>query len=462
MHYIVFLMSKGFAPYRDIVDMNMPGSYMLEAFAIRLFGPDASGWFLYVLCSFALAFLASCWIAGPKRRLAGIIAASFTCIYQLSDGPWDLGQRDWILTVLLLLAFGCLFQFLRDDRIAWVFGVFFFAGTAACIKPPAIIFSLFILCGLFAIARRSPARITALACAACLGTFVPVFAVILFLLKWRAVASFVIVLKGLVPYYASLHKLSLLKLTTRFGKHLLFPLLAGSVLFGVNLKNDTEEASHSKESWFLIGAIGCSLFLYLSQGKGFPYHLYAGVGFVSLLTVLEAQKSLSARGLRALVGAVTIVMLAVVIPAVYLRYEFNLDYSSDTLNSLEADIVRLGGQRLAGRVQCLDMTAAGCINVLYRQEIVQSTGFIYDFYLFPSHSTAVSDSLQGRFFDEVSKNPPKVFVLSEQTWPDDVYNYDQLNRWPKFNEFLAERYTLTKQYTRTSEDGAGYRIYELK
>ena len=26
MHYVVFLMRHGFAPYRDIVDMNMPGT----------------------------------------------------------------------------------------------------------------------------------------------------------------------------------------------------------------------------------------------------------------------------------------------------------------------------------------------------------------------------------------------------------------------------------------------------
>ena len=30
MHYVVFLMDHGASPYRDIAEMNMPGSYLAE------------------------------------------------------------------------------------------------------------------------------------------------------------------------------------------------------------------------------------------------------------------------------------------------------------------------------------------------------------------------------------------------------------------------------------------------
>src|SRR3954453_11962516 len=37
-HYIHFLIDHGFAPYRDIPDINMPGVYVLEGWAMQLFG----------------------------------------------------------------------------------------------------------------------------------------------------------------------------------------------------------------------------------------------------------------------------------------------------------------------------------------------------------------------------------------------------------------------------------------
>src|SRR5438270_10938287 len=49
MHYVVFLMTKGMKPYRDIADINLPGSYFFEALGMRAFGSGALGWRLYDL-----------------------------------------------------------------------------------------------------------------------------------------------------------------------------------------------------------------------------------------------------------------------------------------------------------------------------------------------------------------------------------------------------------------------------
>ncbi|MDQ2834404.1 MAG: hypothetical protein M3Y50_11775, partial [Acidobacteriota bacterium] len=38
MHYVNFLMAHGMAPYRDIIDINMPGSYFIEGWAMHIFG----------------------------------------------------------------------------------------------------------------------------------------------------------------------------------------------------------------------------------------------------------------------------------------------------------------------------------------------------------------------------------------------------------------------------------------
>jgi hypothetical protein len=41
MHYVGFLVRHGFAPYRDIADINMPGTYLLDLAWTSLVGSGA-------------------------------------------------------------------------------------------------------------------------------------------------------------------------------------------------------------------------------------------------------------------------------------------------------------------------------------------------------------------------------------------------------------------------------------
>ena len=43
MHYVVFLERQGLVPYRDIIDINMPGTYFVEAASMQCFGDGALG-----------------------------------------------------------------------------------------------------------------------------------------------------------------------------------------------------------------------------------------------------------------------------------------------------------------------------------------------------------------------------------------------------------------------------------
>jgi hypothetical protein len=132
------------------------------------------------------------------------------------------------------------------------------------------------------------------------------------------------------------------------------------------------------------------------------------------------------------------------------------------LASLEHDVQTMGGSELSGHVQCLDMTLASCINVLYRLRLVQSTGSIYDYYLFPEKPTPVTDALQARFLSEVTATPPRLLVLSQQIWPSDRMSYEEVARWPAFQRFLQDHYFLAREYSTPSKRIAGYRIYLLR
>ena len=55
IHYIGFLIQRGWAPYRQLGDMNMPGSYLIEIAAMRLFGMGDVAWRLFDFTLLTLA-----------------------------------------------------------------------------------------------------------------------------------------------------------------------------------------------------------------------------------------------------------------------------------------------------------------------------------------------------------------------------------------------------------------------
>ncbi len=71
MHYVVFLIGRGLVPYRDIVDINMPGTYAIEGLVIHLFSGGALAWRLFDLSLCGLATAAMMVLARPLGGLRG-------------------------------------------------------------------------------------------------------------------------------------------------------------------------------------------------------------------------------------------------------------------------------------------------------------------------------------------------------------------------------------------------------
>jgi hypothetical protein len=94
-------------------------------------------------------------------------------------------------------------------------------------------------------------------------------------------------------------------------------------------------------------------------------------------------------------------------------------------------------------------------------KLIQSTGSLYDFYLFPVQDQAVSRRLQVSFLNHLKSDAPRVIVLSSHNWPGDTFGYQQIERWPDFEHLLAEKYRLESEFL-AEADFAGYRIYVLK
>ena len=367
--------------------MQMPGSYLTDEFVMRVLGPGSGGELAWDIINGVFVMLAALWIAGKERRAAAIVAASLAYLWHLKDGAWFLGERDWTVAMLLLLSIACLLQFLRSSWPVWMGSAFFCAGLATTIKPPALLVT--VACALLILwnPRRSSSSARQVVLWSTFGLLVPFAVVAIYIFRFHVFHEFLASATQLTAYYASLQHVSFMKLLR--GIRLL--VLLGVLAFIFFLLN---RSWRSTESLMLLVATLCAGAMYLIQGKGFSYHTYPVVAFLFIWLVLELEKSSRVNWSRALVSGCVLAVLIVDLSLISISREESAIYPMGTLDSLQQDLTALNVPDLSGHIQCLDMTLGSCLNVLYRMKLVQSTGYLSDFYLFPSRPTSLTDRYQ--------------------------------------------------------------------
>ena len=285
IHYVVFLMAHGMAPYRDIVEINTPGGYVFEWLGMHLLGGDSVGWWLWDSLAGVVGVFASVWIAGKGHRLAGIVGGTLAYLIHLRDGPRDMGQRDMLIASLLLVAFGFLFEAKRRRQPVWMAGFMGFCGLAASIKPPVIVFGLLLLAVICWLDWRDTSvtgarRSIAITGWSFLGGLVPAAMVVIFLAHWGVARDFLATLQGLDRWYAGLARISPLTLILD-ARLLLLLVVSAAVPFVMN------QSWKRWESDFLAIATLLGAGLFVMQGKGWSYQLSEVIAFSALWAMLE-------------------------------------------------------------------------------------------------------------------------------------------------------------------------------
>jgi hypothetical protein len=455
MHYVVFLMSHGFAPYRDIIDMQMPGTYLSDALVIRILGPGIGGEISWDILNGLVVIAAAMWIAGKGRRTAAVLAGSLSYLMHLRDGAWCLGERDWTVSMLLLLSVACLIQFLREYQAIWIGWSFVCAGLASSIKPPAMLLTVACVVVVLLKTRRCSPFTGKIVLWSTAGLMVPTVIFAVYLFKFHVLHDFVVTTTGLIPYYASLQRQSLPMLLGLIHQ----PIRLGEIALFVFLLN---KSWRSTASLVLLTATVCGFAIYILQGKGFAYHMYPVITFVVLWMILEVEKSLRQNSPWTLASGGLLLFVVMRLSIISLSQERSTLYPMGTYNSLERDLAALDVPDLSGHIQCLDMTTGSCINTLYRLKLVQSTGYISDFYLFANKPTPLTNQYQQRFYQLITANPPRIFVLSSHTWPGDTQSYAQLSNYSTLKNFIENDYFVAKEYDGKNGGLSSYRIYVRK
>lgn len=449
MHYVAWLIRDGAAPYRDVFDMNFPGVYLLHLLALSLFGPGDLGWRLFDLAALGgtawLIFL-YCRPFGPwSAASAGLLFS----LYHLAGGAWRAGQRDFLLCFFLLLGLGGFARAWESGtRLPLALGALA-VGAAAVVKPHALLLLPLPLW----IGWRS-ARLPLIGVAVALaGAGLPLAAVGIWLWWVGGLGSFVeLVARYIIPLYSTLGRSRPWEAIgwQSYGKPF---WLALGALTAFSLAVTAARGRIEVRRGLLALGVLYGLVHYVSQGKGWEYHLYPLAFFSLLLAAAELQSTWERREWRSHAALLAGAALLVVILGAKGVEAVDAEWIRDKHQRVETLVQDLAGRvPPGGTVQVLDTTEGG-IHALFRLGIRQPTRFLYDFPLFHAADSPVIQRFRLEFLEAVRARPPAFVVVFEKGWPQG--GYERIERFPELSVWLGSQYRMDRE-------GNGYRIYEKR
>lgn len=465
IRYANFLMAHHLAPYRDIQDYNLPGSYFFDWLVTHTLGVSALAWRAYDLLLLTLAGVAMYRISRPYSRFAGVFAALLFAFFHARDGAGQAGQRDLLIVVLVLVGLALGAQIGRQ-RTMRIFLGGLCIGLAATVKPTAVaaLPLLWLLPAEAPTSRRSVWRSVPVVLGGFLIAPLTAFA---WLWRMHSLAAFWRTLTVFIPFHAHMGHLGLGPLLTHCitASHGTLLVLALVLAFSDSAGGDTDRELRRLRVFLGAGMV-YGLLSYFVQGKGYPDHRYPFAAFLFLFAAVEFTHALHSSGYRRCLGVAGL-LFGTVLSGLSMRRTLREHWPGEQVTSLTNDLNALGGNTLSNNVQCLD-TVDGCVETLYDMRLVQSTGFVYDEFLFaaPDEMTAreagVQTALRAVFLSEMQAKPPLVIVVTPRLFPSGPYGYAKLDRWPQLAELLGICYRV--QVERDFPAGRsyhreGYRLY---
>ncbi len=437
MHYVNFLMDHGMAPYRDITDNNMPGSYLMERWAMEVFGRTDQAWRIYDYFLLAVQTLACYVIARPYDRWAGFYAGGMFALLHASEGPNFAVEREQVMTALIIVSTAFLFTALRKrtPRLCFAFGLC--AAMACSIKPTVLLFLLFAVPIMSLVLRRRQENGKRYIYWCLAGALLASLVNLMFLLHYGVWRDFFFVLLKITPAYASLRRPEFTGLLgSLIPKNLLVLIPFGVAIILLRRGWNWER------SVLLMGA-GVGAISFFVQHKGFLHHRYLFVMFVLLLLGIEMFSALKVHGVvRAIAASAVLLNLCVGIPH-YLQTFRKVATRSELTEALEQDLKHFGPNKLQHNVMCFDLVF-GCLNSLYHLEVTESNGFTGDLLLFSPTPGLARDYYRQKFTVLEAQHPSDVFVVTNQ-WFGDRNTFTKVDTWPEFSEALRRSYKLVKE-----------------
>ncbi len=440
--------------------------------------PEAAMWRAMDWVAVTLAWGAMAAIAGRERWFGAVWAGALFALFHGRDGIGQSGQRDLWMAAMLLWAMAALLSSMRQPgKLRYAACSGFLIGSAVSIKPFA---GLWLICFLFSPASRRKTVLTA----GFGGFVIPMLAVALFLQGWHVLPAFRHVLTVDLPYYAGLADGSAWQLFLASNPpsivEMIFLVVVCLVLH-IWTRRAAPSPGRSQRTLLLSASVLFGLASFIVQGKGYSYQRYPYIAFLLLFAALLFIKSQDSQRRYARAAGVAGLTFGVLFCApAYVRSAINAKWSTLVTQAMENALRDQAPFRqvalLDGAVQCID-AVTGCTNALLDLHLRQTTGTLYDEYLFPqtpsqwgtqyrgfradSPLPAAVSSARSRFRSALEARLPDVLIVSSWLFLEGPGDYKKLQLWPWLGSLLQAKYVLVSEhrFPRSENGPMGFRVY---
>lgn len=441
MDYIAGRILSGAVPYRDIFDMNLPGTYVIHIVALRVFGRGDLGWRIFDLLWLSLTACALYAFCRPISRWGGLLAGAVFLAYHLGQGAESLGQRDFLLCLFLLLGAHLIARSVEVGHSRLTFAAGLLVGFASTVKPHAAIYGVFMLAVLMGYrGRRGPRGCIRHGALFLAGAAVAPAAIAVWLASVGGLRPLITMVSGyLMPYYPKLGQVSAATLAGRLiERNGFWILLVAAVPWNGGRRSPR----------YMLAILGAfyGILHFALQERGWWYHEYPFQLFFFTMVAMSIAALLSRpEPKRRMLG--WLCLLLALYPLATACYRVARAPMSGgeapgkkrVLDSLVA-YLRPRVDPARDTVQTMD-TAAGGVDSLFVLHVREATRFMYDFHLLYFANEPFVRRLRSQFMSEIRAARPKYVVLFRWSWPPPS-GYQRFDTFPEFRQWLDQFYEL--------------------
>ena len=464
MLYVGFLMNEhGIVPYRDLFDMNMLGTYLINCLHGRLFGYGDLGFrigdLLYLLAISSMTYL---WIKHIDKYVAAFVSLVFPIVY-LKYGPIMSMQREYLALLPFVFSLVLLIPKRTTLGKSRLLAAGLLWGISALIKPHFLLGVPPILLYLAISSHddvksdkgstiRHIARLTAWCV---LGGLIPILLAAVYLLVTGSFGAFIDIAFNYWPLYTRMtmdhgileglpRLIYLLHMIQEGMKQFWLPTAVCGLIIA---------AHQLRENRFVLLVFGmlASFMVYAVLGgqfwfyHWFPFEYWLVVGTGLCLLPLR-KKKLALPGHFSLVLVVFFVLIYIgnVLPSAISEIN-NWDKPMMAKNGVPNRISHYLGANLrqGDTVQPLDWTG-GAVQGMLQAKAVLATSFLYDFHFYHHISSPYIHKLRSRFIRELRANHPRfiIQVIRDKPWP---HGPNTTREFPELSGLLNRDYRVAKE-----------------
>ncbi|HWP30606.1 MAG TPA: hypothetical protein VNK96_02630 [Fimbriimonadales bacterium] len=462
--YPGYLFMQGNIPYKEIFDINFPGSFFLYGFLAKFIGIENISLRLFdLLMLFLLSWMG--WVCfGPINKKGTLFGISSFGLFYLGDSWWLSLQRE--VFILLFLLFSLVLLLKNSERYNFIrFGMIgLLGGCSALIKPHALLGFLWIVIwdGFFRKPKDSAfgKRWVFAFC----GFIVPWALTIIYFQKIGALRDWLDLTVNYLPLYGSIAgNIEVVEGSERLLRILQGLLLTGGMFAfaGVSLLSGIvglREHQEGRSRVLLLLGLAFAYWLYpVIPGQFWLYHWIPFVYFACLLGGLsffsmDAPRNL--RPTRVLLLAGVVLTSSLLFPTRALKEAIS-ETNPRELARVDEMVAFLKPRLKPGdNIQPLDWTG-GAIHAMLILRAKLATRYMQDFHFYHHISHPYIQSLRLDFITKLEREKPKfvIRVLSpDKPW---VFGPDTTKEFPELNSFLSKEYVIVKE-------GTDYQILERK